>query len=94
MVEFINESIDLEMLEEIYKLPATIESEPEVLSEDEESSIVTYTEIIDYTEPLALIHQDLSYISNLGSVIFFVLLISYFVPAVKSIIHKFLFRKE
>lgn len=75
-------------------LPATSEGEPEELPQDEENSTVALVESVDYTPYLIAVHSDLQQLSDIGNAILFTMLIAYFVPMIRSLVHKFLFREE
>lgn len=85
--------------------PEVSEGAPEILPEDtdelqqsedvlHETEVYTITEVIDYSEQFEIIHNDLVGLTNVCNCILFVALITYLVPAIRSLVHKFMFKED
>lgn len=85
--------------------PEVSEGAPEILPEDtdelqqtedelQDTVVYTSTEVIDYSDQLETIHNDLVGLTNVCNCILFVALITYLLPAVRSLVHKFMFKED
>lgn len=85
-------------------LPAVSEGVPEEIPEDttyvgledylssNETDTTLYEEVqVDYLSNLEQLHEDLTSLNSTCSIIAFVLIIGYFVPFIRSTVHKFMF---